>query len=33
MTGEELLEQIRTRGRFTLQQELLLILKLAIPSN
>ena len=32
MTGEELLEQIRTRGRFTLQQELLLILKLATPS-
>ncbi len=32
MTGEELLNQIRTRGRFSLRQELLLIIKLATPS-
>ncbi|MBO8415185.1 MAG: MATE family efflux transporter [Proteobacteria bacterium] len=32
MTGEELLEQIRTRGRFTFKSELLLIVKLATPS-
>lgn len=32
MTGDELLANIRTRGRFTLQQELLLIIKLATPS-
>ncbi len=32
MTGEELLAQIRSRGRFTFRQELLLIIKLAAPS-
>lgn len=32
MTGEELLTQIRSRGRFTFKQELLLIIKLAAPS-